>query len=64
MKIFVPLTDDMLDQLGEEELLVPYQAGLHLLSQCCEAGPEPELNPDEAPARPRPSRPILQPCPS
>ncbi len=63
MRIFVPLTDDMLDQLGKDDQLVPYQTGLSLLSQCCPDKPEQRLIPDEAPAGPRLSHPILQPCP-
>jgi hypothetical protein len=64
MKIFVPLTDEMLDQLGQDDHPVPYQAGLSLLSQCSADKPDSKLNPDEAPARPRLSPPTLQPCPS
>lgn len=64
MKIFVPLTDEMLDQLGQDEHLVPYQAGLSLLSQCDACKPDPQLIPDEAPARLRLSPPTLRPCPS
>lgn len=33
MKIFIPLTDDMLDDLDANELPVPYQAGLPPISQ-------------------------------
>jgi hypothetical protein len=64
MKIFVPLTDDMLDQLGGDVRLVPYQAGLSLLSQCEAGQPNPKFSPDEAQARPRLSPPTPQPCPS
>ena len=62
MKIFVPLSDEMLDQLGEKDRLVPYQAGLALLSQCSTDGPKPDISPGEAPERLRSSPPILQPC--
>ena len=33
MKVFVPFTDDMLDDPAFAEMLVPYQAGSALLSQ-------------------------------
>jgi hypothetical protein len=62
MKIFVPLTDEMLDQPGAGDRLIPYQAGLTLLSQYKCGKPEPELNPDAAPARLHSSRPVPQPC--
>jgi hypothetical protein len=64
MKVFVPLTDEMLDQLEVNDRLVPYQAGLSLLSQCSACELEPRLNSNEAPARPRLSHPTLQPCPN
>lgn len=38
MKIFVPVTDDILDHPELLSLLVPYQAGVALAAQ---AGPEP-----------------------
>ena len=62
MKIFVPLTDEMLDQPGINDRLVPYQAGRFLLSQCSDRELEPSLNSNEAPACPRLSQPALQPC--
>ena len=33
MKVFVPVTDDMLDNPDLAELLVPYQPGIALASQ-------------------------------
>ena len=33
MKVFVPFTDDMMDEPGFAEMLIPYQAGLYTLSQ-------------------------------
>ncbi len=64
MKIFVPLTEEMLDQPGINDRLVPYQAGQSLLSQCSACELEPGLNSNEAPARPLLSQPTLQPCPN
>ena len=36
MKVFVPVTDEMLEQEEIGDLLVPYQPGRLLLSQCRE----------------------------
>ena len=33
MKIFIPLTDDMLDDPAQLDRLVPYQVGVSLLGQ-------------------------------
>ena len=33
MKVFVPLTDDMLDQLNGTETILPYQVGMRLEPQ-------------------------------
>jgi hypothetical protein len=47
LKMFIPLDDDILDQLNGDDLLVPYQAGLSLLSQYGPAQSKENLNPDE-----------------
>lgn len=42
MKIFIPLTDDMLDSLNASASLVPYRLGLTPISQLtAEAAPHP-----------------------
>jgi hypothetical protein len=64
MNIFVPLTDDMLDQLNGDVRLVPYQVGLPLLSQQEASQPDTNFSPDEAQARPLLSPLTPQPCPS
>jgi hypothetical protein len=64
LKIFIPISDDMLDQLGKDEQLVPYQAGLSILSQYPLPKTEKKLNPGGAPASPPVSRPVLRPCPN
>jgi hypothetical protein len=64
MKVFIPLSDEQLEQLDSHEPIVPYQAGVSLLSQCRRDEKEARLNRDEAPECPRAPGPILQPCPN
>ena len=62
MKLFIPYTDDMLEQLGDDEQLVPYRVGLSLASRDL-TGVDAALNPgtetDGLPA----SRPAPPPSP-
>lgn len=65
MKVFIPVSDDMLDQLDPGEELVPYQAGLCLLSQLNERSPSTDVNLSrgEAPEHRRPVHPVQPPYP-
>jgi hypothetical protein len=63
VKIFIPLTDDMLEQLNKEDQPIPYQVGVSLLSQNRSDGPGSTLNQDEASAHPLVSHPTPLPCP-
>jgi hypothetical protein len=51
MKVFVPLSDDMLDHLPADAELVPYPVGTLLLAQLENGSGEinPALNRDKAP---------------
>lgn len=65
MKVFIPVSDDMLDQLDPGEEFVPYQAGLCLLSRLNAKSPPADAKPNqgEAPERRRPEHPVLPPFP-
>jgi hypothetical protein len=65
MQVFVPLTDDALERLNNNEQLVPYRPGLPLCSQA-ETPPEEateEFSRCRASAHPRVARPDQPPCP-
>lgn len=64
MKVFIPLSDEQLEQLGSHDRIVPYQAGVSLLSQCQVEERRARLSRDEAPERPRAPGLILRPCPN
>lgn len=49
MKIFVPLTDEMLDSGDFGGLLVPYQPGQALFSQCAQAPAQSKCNSSRSP---------------
>ena len=62
MKIFVPLTDEMLDQLSGDVRLGGFLLMILLFTLGVAGQPNPKFSPDEAQARPRPSPPTPQPC--
>ena len=64
MKVFIPVSDDMLDQLDPGEEFVPYQVGLCLLSRLSAKSQPADVNanPGEAPEHRRPEHPIQPPC--
>ena len=65
MKVFIPVCDDELERLPEDEPLVPYRAGLTLLSQLdvpTAVAPEPVVGPGKAAARPPEESPLRLPC--
>ena len=65
MKVFIPISEDELDNCAATERLVPYRPGLWLLSQCSEGhgGAGEDLNRYEAPVGRQGERPVRPPCP-
>ena len=60
MKIFIPLSDEQLEQLLSQEIPVPYQPGCVTLSQLSAPESGQKLSPDRAPAdRPAARRVVL-----
>lgn len=62
LKVFIPLTDDMLDQLGQDDRPVPYQAGLSLLSHIRSEKSRKNLSRDEGSTRHLASHAAPPPC--
>lgn len=65
MKVFIPINEDMLDQLNANEEMVPYQVGVSLLSQLNEkpSSENQRVNRCEAPERRPSAHSVLLPYP-
>lgn len=65
MKVFIPINEDMLDQLNANEEIVPYQVGVSLLSQLNEkpASKSQRVNRGEAPEHRPSAHSVLPPYP-